>query len=563
MTSVLRAVAIVIAIAGAIDPAVAWSHRDKPVVSLVAISTRDRDLADRAARALSSDFTVVRGPDAGASAVVAVGDRAPEGLETGRAPAFALVASGPAIVQLDVPERADLESRVPIHVRANLGAAAATAEARLRVNGLVVDRQTLTIKPGETAAADLSLAPTAAGLARVRVEVATSEGVAGADAAVDVQPTRWRVLSFDPHPSYASTFVRRALEADRRFVVTSRVATSPQSSAQTGQAPASLAGSLDDFELIMVGAPDALSSADVDRLAAFARRGGAVCLLMDRVASGPFERLSAAKKVTERQSAAPVAIDSGSARLGTLQATDLAVGTLDASTTPIASSPNGPVVWRTPLGSGLVITSGALDAWRQRATDGSDFERFWQMLSADAAAAARPPIDVRLGQRLYSPGEPMTIRVELGDPDSAARQETRVNAHLDGPSGSTPMRVWPERPGLFVGAASAPTTPGVYRLTISGSAAGGRDRALTIDLMVADDVGHVSDPAMLAAWATAHGGVAINSDHLDALANAIERSVQRVTQIARVFPMRSGWWLPPFALALAGEWWLRRRRGLA
>ena len=36
-----------------------------------------------------------------------------------------------------------------------------------------------------------------------------------------------------------------------------------------------------------------------------------------------------------------------------------------------------------------------------------------------------------------------------------------------------------------------------------------------------------------------------------------------VTQIARVFPMRSAWWLPPFALALAGEWWLRRRRGLA
>jgi hypothetical protein len=28
-------------------------------------------------------------------------------------------------------------------------------------------------------------------------------------------------------------------------------------------------------------------------------------------------------------------------------------------------------------------------------------------------------------------------------------------------------------------------------------------------------------------------------------------------------PMRSAWWIIPFALALSGEWWLRRRRGLA
>jgi hypothetical protein len=564
MTGVLRALAIAIAVTGAIDPAVAWSHRDKPVVSVVAVSARDRNLADRAARALSSNFTIVRGPDAGASAVVAVGDRAPEGLEPGRAPAFALVGGGPAIVQLDVPERADLESSVPIHVRANLGPAAATAEARLRVNGLVVDRQTLTTKPGETtAAADLALAPTAGGLARIRVEVANPEGVAAVDAAVDVQPTRWRVLSFDPHPSYAATFVRRALEGDRRFVVTSRVATSPQSSAQIGQAPASLAGSLEDSDLIVVGAPDALSSADVDRLAAFAKRGGAVCLLMDRVASGPFERLTGAKNLTERQSATPVSLDSGSAHLGRVQGTDLAVATLDAMTTPVASSPSGPVVWRAPLGSGLVVTSGALDAWRQRAADGSDFERFWQTLSADAAAAARRTIDVRLGRRLFLPSEPMTIRVDLGDPDSAAREETHLSARLDGPNTSTPVRLWPERPGVFAGTASAPITPGVYRLNVSGRAPGGRDRTLTIDLLVADDIARVSDPAMLAAWATAHGGVAIASDHLDALGAAIERSVQPVTQIARVFPMRSAWWLPPFALALAGEWWLRRRRGLA
>jgi hypothetical protein len=28
-------------------------------------------------------------------------------------------------------------------------------------------------------------------------------------------------------------------------------------------------------------------------------------------------------------------------------------------------------------------------------------------------------------------------------------------------------------------------------------------------------------------------------------------------------PMRSPWWIVPLTLALAGDWWLRRRRGWA
>jgi hypothetical protein len=560
--AVLRALAIAIAVAGAIDPAIAWSHRDTPVVSLVAVSVRDRDLADRAARALASAFTVVTGPDAGASAVVVAGDRAPEGFEPGSAPGFALVAGGPSIERVDIPERADLESRVPVHLRANVGAGVTTAEARLRVNGLIVDRRALTLTPGDSsAAADLEFAPTAAGLARIRVEVAASAGVAVADAAVDIQPARWKVLSFDPHPSYAATFVRRALESDRRFVVTSRVATSPHSSTETGQAPASLAGSLDDFDLIVAGAPDALSAADVDRLAAFARRGGVVCLVMDRIASGPFERLTAVKSWTERQSATPVGVDSGSARLGKLLATDLAVATLDSTATPVATALNGAVVWQSPLGSGRIVTSGALDAWRQRAASGNDFDRFWQTLAADAAAAARRPIDVRLGQRLFAPGERMAVRVALGDPAAAVRGETHVTARLDGPGGSTPVRLWPDRPGVFIGSSTAPLTPGEYRLSVSGAAGTASDRSETIELLVAEDTASVSDPAMLAAWATAHGGAAFTADQIDALAQAIGRRVRPVDQVTRIFPMRTAWWLPPFALALAGEWWLRRRRG--
>jgi hypothetical protein len=42
------------------------------------------------------------------------------------------------------------------------------------------------------------------------------------------------------------------------------------------------------------------------------------------------------------------------------------------------------------------------------------------------------------------------------------------------------------------------------------------------------------------------------------LVSAIHPADRRMTW----HPMRSAWWIVPFVLALSGEWWLRRRRGL-
>jgi hypothetical protein len=38
------------------------------------------------------------------------------------------------------------------------------------------------------------------------------------------------------------------------------------------------------------------------------------------------------------------------------------------------------------------------------------------------------------------------------------------------------------------------------------------------------------------------------------------RPSDRVPEVRH--PMRSGWWMLPFAVLLAAEWWLRRRVGL-
>ena len=100
--TILRAIAVAIAIAGAIDPSIAWSRREKPVVSLVAASARDEALVDRASRELERDVVVARGADAGAAALVVVGDRVPAGIEAGATPALCAASAGG---RLDRPHR--------------------------------------------------------------------------------------------------------------------------------------------------------------------------------------------------------------------------------------------------------------------------------------------------------------------------------------------------------------------------------------------------------------------------------------------------------------------------
>src|SRR6185503_11402090 len=107
--------------------------------------------------------------------------------------------------------------------------------------------------------------------------------------------TRFSVLFFDPRPSWMSTFVRRTIERDPRFVLTSRVVTSRNVSTDAGRPPARLDDiiALASFDAIVIGAPDALTAADVTGLEAYLRRrGGGVVFLFDQRAPGAYERLT-------------------------------------------------------------------------------------------------------------------------------------------------------------------------------------------------------------------------------------------------------------------------------
>ena len=143
---------------------------------------------------------------------------------------------------------------------------------------------------------DDSFVPTATGPALLRV-VATIDGGGAADSvdlATTVRDERWHVLFYDTRPSWQSTFVRRAVESDPRFDVTSRVVTSKNISTDLGAPPASLdnAAGLDRYDAIVIGAPELLTDREVAGLESYLRRrAGSVVLMLDELPAGPFQRL--------------------------------------------------------------------------------------------------------------------------------------------------------------------------------------------------------------------------------------------------------------------------------
>jgi hypothetical protein len=68
---------------------------------------------------------------------------------------------------------------------------------------------------------------------------------------------------------------------------------------------------------------------------------------------------------------------------------------------------------------------------------------------------------------------------------------------------------------------------------------------------------------LLNSWVAARGGRVIPNAEIASLENVLGDAVHAAPRLETWNPMRSAWWIVPFALALSGEWWLRRRRGSA
>jgi hypothetical protein len=588
--SVLRTIAIVIALTAAADPAITSNRRAKPDIAVIAADPRaDSALADRVARVLGGAFTVYRSPMPAAAGTVVVGGGVPSSAPDLARPVFAVLPprDTPMLVleHVGAPSWAPRAGRVTVDATARVvGARGRTLDLTLRGDGVTVDRVTHTVAADdERFRTTLGYVPTSIGSATLRVAATlpTVPGVpaaAAADLVVDVRDTRWSVLFYDPRPSWMSTFVRRAVERDPRFVVTSRVVTSRNVSTDAGDPPARLDqfGTLSSYDAVVVGAPETLGERDVAGLESFMRkRGGSVVLLLDRYAPGPYARLTGVVKWTADSvtKAVSIATADGTALRATelVWPTTLPAGAEARARTPDSASravAGRPIVWRSSVGAGNVIVSGALDAWRFRDRPASEFDTFWRSLIAGAASDALPPIEATLSNAVVEPGERVRLSVSIRDAALAATRPVKATVSVSiEPRGDTapptPVRVFADAlPGEFGGVIDAPAAPGTYRVVVSS----GAERA-AVPLVVTRDLARPA-PAhdrldLLNSWVAARGGRVIPNAEIASLENVLGDAVHAAQRLETWNPMRSAWWIVPFALALSGEWWLRRRRGSA
>jgi hypothetical protein len=382
---------------------------------------------------------------------------------------------------------------------------------------------------------------------------------------------RLKVFVHEPRPSWNATFVRRALEQDPTFEVSTAVRASKGLEVRAGSPPAALtADALGPFDAVVVGAPEELGESEAEALRAFARRrGGAVVLVADRRPSGRYLDLVPAAQFDEvlLENAVQLASTQGPA----LRASELAVLRTDHSGSDVlASYTSGkgprPIVLEWPLGEGRVLFSGALDAWRSRATEDDGFARFWRARVAEAALAAPARLAVTISPGVPRPAEETTIRARIRPTEfEEASGETRVPAVrailVGGDGREQPVRLWPSaEPGVFEGRLDV-RAAGTYDVHVSTSAGA-----------IADEVVHVIAGARRPAGVTDHGGealrlIAASTGGVSVTATDLAPLEQYLRSLSggkisrTVHPARSPGLVVLFATLLCAEWGIRRLGG--
>jgi len=575
----LRMVAILIALLAWLDPAVSSSRHARPVVSLVVPdATQDAALAARVGRSLQSDVLVLPVAFGGADAAVIVGTQVPDLLERLPPALFAVTPGGAAsvrIVHASSPRTVPRHARVPVKVRARVtGSGLRDVNISLQSAGAVLDRRIIRISAPDTLVeVGLSFLPARETLVPLDVEVSSGSVTARVALVTEVSDTRWPVLFFDTRPSWTSTFVRRALEQDARFSLTSRTATSRAVAMESGRPPQRLADlEVGRFSTVVIGAPDGLAPVDVAALERYLRRaGGSVVLLMDADDHGPWETLTGVREWRGVRTPRPTQV-SGVRDATRLESTELvwpeqlpAGGQALARADSAGQVADRPVVWTSAVGAGRLYVSGALDAWRYRDRGPRGFRDFWQQLLAESSARVSGDVDVRVTDAVVGPGAEVNADVVIRDAILAAGAATAtVTARLEPverPGDRHLVRLWPgASQGSMVASFVAPVTPGMYRLVVESDHGQG-----TGVLRVAADaaVGLASGTALLPAVVASRGGVTVGGDRLDELTTAVRAAFQPVSHVDTWYPMRSAWWILPFAMLLGAEWWWRRRQGLA
>ncbi|MCA1564014.1 MAG: hypothetical protein LC804_28480 [Acidobacteria bacterium] len=530
MTALFRTIAIAIALAAALDPPVSIARSGPLMVEILssgrveATAVRDRLMSHLGGGAQAAH------PGHG-HALVAI-DRvvAPQSIRDKVPVSVVSMTGAPNVRLLHAAAQSDFlpGQEAALDVEADVrNLEGRTSILTITRDGVEVGRIQQRWSAAARQRVTLSFVAFEAGVHAVRVTaVPLDEETRRDDNAVDAKVVSisraLRIAFFESRPSWSAGFVRRAVETYPPFEVVSLLRASRGVEVRVGDAPAALTTSrLDRFDVVAVGAPEDLSAPDLAALNSFMTdRGGTVLLLPDRRPSGP----------------------------------------------PLAVLTDGrPVISAWPVGNGTLIFSGALDAWRFRADSGDRFAAFWRAAIAAVALVAPARLHVELDPPVSPAGAPTRVvvrirRTELQrDPDSSTRvPEVRAVAVARRGRTSTTetLRLWPApEPGVFTGE-FVPESTGEYYVHVTAGRAQDAVRLLQTSHPAAGG-GDDEESAMIA---SATGGVVTTADNLAPLAEHL-RSLSRPDVRATARPMRSSWWTLPFALALAAEWTLRRRRG--
>ena len=264
----------------------------------------------------------------------------------------------------------------------------------------------------------------------MRIQAVALPGETSADdnaADIAVPPMRGgiRTLVVEAGVTWPAMFVRRALEGEPAFAVAALQRASSRIATRAGDPPAALTrGTLEPFEVALVGAPANLTAGDVDALRWFVEeRGGVVALIPDRSPSGRYLELLGTPLVEPRALDAAVPLGHG-----LMTSEFVSTRRLPPGAQVLAATEAGdPVVFSARRGAGAVIVSGALDAWRYRATfapslapNGATaarapeaFGKFWLRIIAEEAATVPPILEVSVDPSLVAAGRPARVRARL------------------------------------------------------------------------------------------------------------------------------------------------------
>jgi len=565
----LRILAVGVAIGGIVDPSIQVTRSEPLQVRLFAASD-DPDAVAAASRLrglLSGRADLV---DAGAgAATVVVGSRLVAPALAGNGPVSVIsLEEPPSVAIVAAPATVTLIPGSAVDIPLTLQAAGVTGQrsvAVLEQDGVELTRaEHLWQNDGRTTIT-LRYVAVSQGARRLTVRVQPLPGERRiVDNEVDVLamavPRPGVVAVIEPRPSWPAGFVRRALEADPAFQVSSVIRTSRDISSTAGTPPAIQAPQLSRFDVVIAGAPEDLRREEVEALWQFVdRRGGTLVLLPDRMPTGPYaERLPG--KVSEHLLNEPRSLDPP----GVLASELLAMTALPRGGRAIAALNGAPVIVSWPVGDGRIILSGALDAWRYRADPKSRLAGMWREELLTAALHAPPPIAIGLHPAVVRPGSEVHLEVRLrrtewADPGPAPR-ETRlpgIAARISDSRGQLQtIRLWPRaEPGLFGGEFSV-AAAGVHAVRVETDQHAA-ETTLLVDASAALPAIPRMDPGPVAALT---GGVTGTASEMNRVVQHLS-SLPRGQRLASIRPFESAWWTVIFAGLLCGEWALRRRAG--